>query len=55
MTDLKRKRSSGDPDSSQTICSVETPYFEGMPDGLAELADVQLMSKITPILCTATF
>lgn len=45
MTDLKRKRSSGDhdQDSTQTACSAETPYFEGMPDGLADLADVKLL------------
>ena len=42
MTDLKRKRSSDDLESTQTASPAETPYFDGMPDGLAELADVKL-------------
>lgn len=42
MTDLKRKRSSSDPDSAQTA-SAETLYLVGVPDGLAELADVRLL------------
>lgn len=42
MTDLKRKRSSGDPDSAQTAC-LNTIYLEGVPDSLAELADIKLL------------
>ncbi|KAL3145696.1 BTB/POZ domain-containing protein 17 [Trebouxia sp. C0010 RCD-2024] len=43
MTDLKRKRSSNDVESTQTAFSAKTPYFDGMPDGLVELADVKLL------------
>ena len=42
MTALKRKRSSGQLDSTQ-IASSGTPYLEGVPDILAELADVKLL------------
>ena len=42
MTDLKRKRSSGDPDSAQTA-SANTLYLEEVPDSLAELADIKLL------------
>ena len=42
MPKLKRKRSSGDPDSSQTSPFAAT-YFMMLPDGLAELADVKLL------------
>lgn len=48
MTDLKRKRSPDDPTSAQTARSPETPYFDGMPDGLAELADVKLLVQGLP-------
>lgn len=43
MTPLKRKRSPDEPASTQTACVAETSYFDGLPDGLAELADVKLM------------
>ena len=43
MVDLKRKRSPEDPDSAQTARCANTPYFDGMPDGIAELADVKLL------------
>ena len=43
MTDLKRKRSPDEPASTQTASVAETSYFHGLPDGLAELADVKLV------------
>ena len=41
MSDLKRKRSSSEEDVA--ICDADVPYFEGILDGLAELADLKLV------------
>ena len=43
MAALKRKRNACDPENTQTASFTEVQYLAGMPEGVAELADVKLV------------
>lgn len=43
MPQLKRKRIRSDPDRIHSTSFTNAPYFDGLPDGLAELSDVNLL------------